>query len=231
MTDVPAACTAVYERLVAAGVAAPPGAVALASNRASATPLTAASARRALMRRDGEDDDDEGGGNGSTAPVKLLGARVKLGDSNVNEEQMNLLWGRENNSFLKQNSTLEQDTREAAKQAKKAERAARKDESRARAAAAATAEADAVGAAADLAAGRANAGTVTYTVTAERKAQDIHIAGFSIAIAGNVLIENADLKLVQGRRYGTWQCTFNSRRRCAHLLQQPRIATTAPLRT
>jgi hypothetical protein len=59
---------------------------------------------------------------------------------------------------------------------------------------------------AESSAGLATAGTVTYKLTAEgesRKAgQDIAITGFSIAVGGSVLLDNADLKLVQGKRYG-----------------------------
>jgi ABC-type molybdenum transport system ATPase subunit/photorepair protein PhrA len=122
----------------------------------------------------------------------------------VNEAHLDLLWGRDTNSFLKQNTAIDYagDARELAKAAKKEERMKRKEDSKAKAAAAAAAEALAADDAAAAAAGHANAGSVAYNLTAERKAQDINISGFSIALGGNVLIDGADLKLAQGRRYG-----------------------------
>ena len=190
--DVERACAAVYAGLKAAGLIKAPAPPPPSTSRALSG---AAAARRALL---GPPAGEEEG-----APVKLSSA-VKLGDNTANEAQLDLLWGRDTNAFLKQNTSIDYDNdiKELAKQAKKADRMAKKEESKAQASKEEAAEAAAAEAAADTAEGRITAGTVTYSLTADRKAQDINISGFSIGIAGNVLIENADLKLRQGRRYG-----------------------------
>lgn len=87
---------------------------------------------------------------------------------------------------------------------KRALRDARKEADKAAYQRAKSAEAAAAEAAAESSAGLATSGTVTYTLTTgERKAaQDISVCGFTIAVGGNVLLDSADLKLVQGKRYG-----------------------------
>lgn len=147
----------------------------------------------------GNNNEDSG-----PAPVKLA-STLKLGAggaSEANRSHLDMLWGREDNSFLKQNTVIELTDKEVAKVKRKEERTARKEESKAKYAQTQAEEEAAAEKAAAAAAGLATSGTVTYSLTANRKAQDINITGFAISISGNVLIESADLKLAQGRRYG-----------------------------
>ncbi|RYY32773.1 ATP-binding cassette domain-containing protein, partial [archaeon] len=110
-----------------------------------------------------------------------------------------ILWGKAENSYLKQNSILEY-AADGSRAAKRAARDAKKEESRLRFE---SAKAEAA-AAADAASRRevVATSTVTYTLTEERKRQDVNITGFSMGYGGELLLSNADLHIVAGRRYG-----------------------------
>jgi ATP-binding cassette, subfamily F, member 3 len=163
----------------------------------NATGLSAATAAslRALM---GEVDEDEN--------VKLLSAPVKLGAAGGagggTSAALDFLWGRENNAYLNQNQVVDfgENTREAKKAAKAADKAAKKEESRVRYESA-KAAADAATAALQ-GGGAVTSGSVTYVPVIDRKAQDIALVGVNIGYGGANLIENAELKLNMGRRYG-----------------------------
>lgn len=131
-------------------------------------------------------------------------APVKLGASTTDSATLDILWGKDSNAFLQQNTEIDRESQVST--SKRALRDARKDADKAAYAKAKAAEEAAAEARAESSAGLATAGTVTYKLTAEgesRKAgQDIAITGFSIAVGGSVLLDNADLKLVQGKRYG-----------------------------
>jgi ABC-type Mn2+/Zn2+ transport system ATPase subunit len=190
--------------------AATAAAAAAASAAAAAAPPTSTADLRAALLAGGDGAGGGGAAAGAAAPVKLAAA-VQLGElpggaaggSGAVQSHLDMLWGREDNPYLKQNNEIVLTDKEVAKAERKAARETRKNESKekwARSQAEAEAEAEK---AASAAAGLATSGTVTYSIAAgQRKAQDINITGFSIAIGGNVLIENADLRLAQGRRYG-----------------------------
>ena len=199
------ACKTIYAGLVASKLIKPAAAAASNSSNDSGTASPgglgslAADFKAQLTGKSGL------AGAGAPAAPKRLESSVKLGSTanEVSKEHLDLLWGREENSFLKQNQELVLTDKELAKAERKAARETKKQESKDKYAKAVAEEEEERERAAASAAGLASSGTVTFSIAAGgRKAQDININGFSIAIAGNVLIESADLKLAQGRRYG-----------------------------
>lgn len=191
-----------HENLTAKGLIKPKAVEKLKERRARAvdSATSTAAALRALIT--GEEEEEQ---KVLDAPVRLGGA----GGTGGRKDVLDFLWGRENNSFLNQNTVLEyaDDSREARKAAKQAARAEKKEESRARAE---KQRADAETAAEGAANGGMNAsasaavtsGTITYVPVVERKAQDINLVGVNVGYGGELLLLHADLKLAQGRRYG-----------------------------
>ena len=163
---------------------------------------TAAALRLAL----GSDAVDGARGEGS----RVLAAPVKLGSSGAREGDaviLDLLWARESNRFLHANKAMEGGGTE--RDRAKAAKLAAKKENREGAAADFARKLQEGNAAAELAAatraGRlvaVTSGAVTYVPVIDRRPQDIHLMGVNLGYGGELLIENAELHLAQGRRYG-----------------------------
>ena len=166
--------------------------------------LETAAALRAALGSDAVDGDARGAGS------RVLAAPIKLGSSGAREGDaviLDLLWARESNRFLHANKAMEGGFSERDR-AKAAKLAAKKD-TRVGAAADFARKLQEGTAAAELAAatraGRlvaVTSGAVTYVPVIDRRPQDIHLMGVNLGYGGELLIENAELHLAQGRRYG-----------------------------
>lgn len=194
-------CESIFSALDRAGLVAAPRdgeGVAL-----SGINLETAAALRAALGSAALDGSNSNTSRTLGAPVKLGADGGTAGDAVI----LDLLWARESNRFLHANKAMEggQTERERAKAEKLAAKAALREEAAAEFARR-TAEGNA---AAELAAaaraGRivaVTSGAVTYVPVVDRKPQDIHMTGVNIGYGGELLIENAELHLAQGRRYG-----------------------------
>ncbi len=199
--DVRAAGQVMWDALIACGAIMPR--TDLTSLHIAAGGLDAETAN-ALRKALGGDKEAAGPGSRVLAgPVRLGG--VGLGGAGANEIT-DYLWGRDSNAWLNQNTVLEYG--EHGKEAKKAARMAAKAEAKDAAIAEAEAEAEAVRAAEEAAqVGPSglrvvSTGAVTYVPVINRKAQDIAMSGVNLGYGGELLIENAELRLNMGRKYG-----------------------------
>jgi ATP-binding cassette subfamily F protein 3 len=194
-------CGSIFSALDGAGLVAAPRAgegVALAGIN-----LETAAALRAALGSAALDGSSSNASRTLGAPVKLGADGGGAGDAVI----LDLLWARESNRFLHANKAMEggQNERERAKAAKLAAKTAAREEAAADFARRAAEGAAAAELAAAARAGRVVAvtsGAVTYVPVVDRKPQDIHLTGVNIGYGGELLIENADLHLAQGRRYG-----------------------------
>lgn len=165
----------------------------------SGTPLEAASKFRKAL---GLDDGKSGLSN--------LNAPIQLGESDSGRSGdaviMDFLWGRENNAFLQQNKVMEfENSKQAKRAAKQAAKQEQKELARMEYESQLAAEKAAQERARMYRSGAIQAvttGTVTYVPAVDRKPQDIHLQGVSLGYGGENLIEDAELRLVQGHRYG-----------------------------
>lgn len=164
-----------------------------------------------------------GGGGGSSAGAgredgapKLLAGPMTLGgvggastaggaggDASGRDEMTDFMWGRDKNAYANANTTFE-DAEELGNQKKNAKAAARrrakeeKDELRAIAAAKAIAAGGSGGPSGD----GDDGGPGVVTTGSAGRLRDIFANNFTIGYPGRILFEDADLKLVRGRRYG-----------------------------
>lgn len=196
--SVAAACGQIHAALQVGGCIPPP-AVGVGKGK------PASKSKSKKVKSSSEDALDGGGDDDGVA--RLLTAPVKLGALGTGAtasgvgDNLDFLWGRENNSYLNQNGAMESEG-ESSRTMKRLARDARKEESRAKFESARAAEEAARAEAASAADGAVSSGTVTYRITEERKAQDLNLPGFCLGYGGELLLDGADLKLVQGRRYG-----------------------------
>jgi energy-coupling factor transporter ATP-binding protein EcfA2 len=224
-------CTTIHGALVTAGLVKAPRSASAGGKAAASVSATKAlkqalgskgalksiaesAADKAALSKagllDGDDEDEEAFSDGEGAAAagagggrRKLAAPVKLGAKTVDASTLDFLWGKESNAFANRNTDLEHDAGVERRAEKRADRAARKEESKARYEKSKAAESAAAEAAADAEEGRVTSGTVSYSLTEERKAgQDVHVSGFNMGYGGELLLEGADLHIAAGRRYG-----------------------------
>jgi ABC-type nitrate/sulfonate/bicarbonate transport system ATPase subunit len=224
-------CTTIHGALVTAGLVKAPKTASAGGKAAASVSATKAlkqalgskgalksiaesAADKAALSKagllDGDDEDEEAFSDGEGAAAagagggrRKLAAPVKLGAKTVDASTLDFLWGKESNAFANRNTDLEHDAGVERRAEKRADRAARKEESKARYEKSKAAESAAAEAAADAEEGRVTSGTVSYSLTEERKAgQDVHVSGFNMGYGGELLLEGADLHIAAGRRYG-----------------------------
>lgn len=157
----------------------------------------------ALRKALGADTDDGSSKRMLSGPVRLGGAG--MGGRGAGEIS-DFLWGRENNAYLNQNKVLEygEHSKEAKKAAKMAVKANVRDTARAVADEEARLHAEATSGDQFTPDGQRiiSTGSVTYVPVVNRKAQDISLQGMNLGYGGELLIEDAELKLAMGRKYG-----------------------------
>ena len=158
----------------------------------------------ALYKKQSEDSTCS---SGAGAAEKKLSKPVRLGDNSHHSESemVNIMWGRDKNKYVNANKEVGFSEKEKMRDQKRQEKNAKKEEAdrvadlrRAGLEADGTSTSDAAVTTSDDVVREETNGKQSKTIGNG----DIHLQNISLGFDGSPLIDNAELRLVRGRRYG-----------------------------
>eukprot|EP01138_Halocafeteria_seosinensis_P005700 gb/GECG01005827.1/.p1 GENE.gb/GECG01005827.1/~~gb/GECG01005827.1/.p1 ORF type:complete len:602 (+),score=108.15 gb/GECG01005827.1/:1-1806(+) len=165
----------------------------------------------AQVAQDGKGRADAGGmENGNGPSQKKLQQPVRLGDNShhTQSEMVNIMWGRENNKYANANKDLAFSEKTKMRDQKRQDKSAKKDEAEKNAELRkAGLDSSGQSVANDSSVTTSDQATKEDVPTGKKGTAttgngDIHLKNVTLGFDGSPLIDNAELRLVRGRRYG-----------------------------